>query len=140
MTPFGPILAVSNVVLATLWLWLTIAGWRAGRQRRFAAHRRHMLRSGVLALSTITNRIWTPILFIALEPLRDGVFGGDDERYLWLVAGLGAWLGWTVPMLALQWWLSRRPEPPTVMDADRGMRRSPRRASAGPAPCRPAGP
>jgi uncharacterized membrane protein len=140
MTPFGPVLAVSNVVLATLWLWLTIAGWRAGRQRRFAAHRRHMLRSGVLALSTITNRIWTPILFIALEPLRDGVFGGDDERYLWLVAGLGAWLGWTVPMLALQWWLTRRPEPPTVMDADRGMRRSPRRASAGHAPCRPAGP
>jgi uncharacterized membrane protein len=109
MTPFGPILAVSNVVLATLWLWLTIAGWRAGRQRRFAVHRRQMLRSGVLALSTITNRIWTPILFVALEPLRDSVFHGDDERFLWLVAGLGAWLGWTVPMLALQCWLMRRP-------------------------------
>jgi uncharacterized membrane protein len=109
MTPFGPILAVSNVVLATLGLWFTVTGWRAGRQRRFAVHRRQMLRSGVLALSTITNRIWTPILFIALDPLRDSVFPGDDEHFLWVVAGLGAWLGWTVPMLALQWWLTRRP-------------------------------
>ena len=38
-TPFGPILAVSNVLLASLWLWFTINGYLAGRDRRFAAHR-----------------------------------------------------------------------------------------------------
>jgi uncharacterized membrane protein len=108
-TPFGPFLAVSNVFLAALWLWFTINGYLAARQRRFSEHRRHMVRSATLALSIITNRIWTPILFIALHPLQDSVFGGNEEHFLWFAAGLGAWLGWTVPLLAVQRWLNRKP-------------------------------
>jgi uncharacterized membrane protein len=108
-TPFGPFLAVSNVFLAALWLWFTINGYLAARQRRLREHRRHMVRSATLALSIITNRIWTPILFIALHPLQDSVFGGNEEHFLWFAAGLGAWLGWTVPLLAVQRWLNRKP-------------------------------
>lgn len=110
-TPFGPILAVSNVLLASLWLWFTINGYLAGRDRRFASHRRHMIRSATLALSIIANRIWTPILFVTLHPLRDSFFGGNEEHFLWVVAGIGAWLGWTIPMAAVQWWLTREPAP-----------------------------
>ena len=33
-TPFGPFLAVGNVFLASLWLWFTINGYLAARQRR----------------------------------------------------------------------------------------------------------
>lgn len=113
-TPFGPFLAVGNVLLASLWLWFTINGYLAVRQRRFAEHRRHMARSATLALSIITNRIWTPLLFIALHPLQDSVFDGSGEHYLWFVAGLGAWLGWTIPLLAVQLWLNRRTLTPTV--------------------------
>jgi uncharacterized membrane protein len=113
-TPFGPILAVSNVLLASLWLWLTINGYLAGRQRRFAAHRRHMILSATVGLSIITNRIWTPVLFIALHPLQDSIFGGNEEHYLWVVAGIGAWLGWTIPTVAVYRWLTRKPtEPPS---------------------------
>jgi uncharacterized membrane protein YozB (DUF420 family) len=113
-TPFGPILAVSNVLLASLWLWLTIIGYLAGRQRRFAAHRRHMILSATVGLSIITNRIWTPVLFIALHPLQDSIFGGNEEHYLWVVAGIGAWLGWTIPTVAVYRWLTRKPtEPPS---------------------------
>ena len=108
-TPFGPLLAVSNVVLASLWLWFTVGGYLAARGRRFEAHRRHMLRSATLALSIITNRIWTPIVFIAFQPLQDSVFDGDEEHFLWFAAGLGAWLGWTIPLAVVQWWLHRRP-------------------------------
>ena len=108
-TPFGPLLAVGNVVLAALWLWFTINGFLAARQRRFADHRRHMVRSATLALSIITNRIWTPVLFITLQPLQDSVFDGNAEHYLWFVAGLGAWLGWTIPLAVVQWWLNKRP-------------------------------
>ena len=107
-TPFGPILAVSNVVLASLWLWFTVNGYLAGHQRRFADHRRHMIRSATLALSIITNRLWTPLLFVALQPLQGSIFHGD-ERFVWVVAGVGAWLGWTIPMLLVQWWLTRKP-------------------------------
>ena len=53
-----------------------------------------MIRSATLALSIITNRIWTPILFIALQPLQDSVFGGNEEHYLWCVAGWArGWAG-----------------------------------------------
>jgi hypothetical protein len=107
-TPFGPILAVSNVFLAALWLWFTINGYLAARQRRFAEHRLHMVFSATLALSIITNRLWTPILFIALHPLQDSVFGGNEEHFLWFAAGLGAWLGWTIPLLAVRRWLHRK--------------------------------
>jgi uncharacterized membrane protein len=108
-TPFGPLLAVSNVVLGALWLWFTVDGFVAARQRRFDAHRRQMVRSVTLALSIITNRLWTPVLFVAFLPLRDSVFGGNEEHYLWMVAGTGAWLGWTVPLLVVHRWLNRRP-------------------------------
>jgi uncharacterized membrane protein len=107
-TPFGPFLAVSNVFLASLWLWFTINGYFAARQRRFADHRRHMVLSATLALSIITNRIWTPVLFITLQPLQDSIFGGNEDHFLWFAAGLGAWLGWTIPFLAVRRWLTRQ--------------------------------
>ena len=107
-TPFGPFLAVSNVFLASLWLWFTINGYLAARQRRFARHRRHMVRSATLALSIITNRIWTAVLVITCGPLQDSVFGGNHEHFVWFVAGVGAWLGWTIPFFTVQRWLNRK--------------------------------
>ncbi|MFV8170751.1 DUF2306 domain-containing protein [Mycolicibacterium peregrinum] len=107
-TPFGPILRVSNVALGALWLWFTVDGFVAARRRRFSTHRRQMLRSATLALSIITNRIWGPVLYVSFEPLRDSVFGGSEERYLWAVAGAGGWLGWTIPLLLLQLWMGRQ--------------------------------
>jgi len=106
-TPFGPFLAVSNVLLATLWLWFTINGYLAARQRRFVKHRRHMVLSATLALSIITNRIWTPILVVAFLPLQDSMFGGNQEHFVWFVAGIGAWLGWSIPFFSVRRWLNR---------------------------------
>ncbi|MGV0813593.1 DUF2306 domain-containing protein [Mycolicibacterium boenickei] len=107
-TPFGPILRVSNLALGALWLWFTVDGLIAARRRRFGTHRRQMLRSATLALSIITNRIWTPVLYLTFEPLRARVFDGNEERYLWAVVGAGAWLGWTIPLLLLQLWMNRQ--------------------------------
>jgi uncharacterized membrane protein YozB (DUF420 family) len=108
-TPFGPILAVGSVLLAALWFGFTVNGYLAARRRRFADHRRHMLRSVTLAFSIITNRIWNPVLYLGLQPLRGSIFGGDEERFIWLVAGLSGWLGWTIPLLAVSWWLRHHP-------------------------------
>ncbi|WP_135452891.1 DUF2306 domain-containing protein [Mycobacterium sp. DL99] len=118
-TPFGPLVRASDVALGVLWLWFTVDGFVAGRQRRFGAHRRQMLRSATLTMSIITNRIWTPVLYPGFEPLRDSVFGGSEEKYLWVVAGMGAWLGWTLPLLLLQWCMGRqaartRAQPPSL--------------------------
>jgi uncharacterized membrane protein len=108
VTPFGPFLAVSNVVLATMWLWFTVNGYLAARQRHFAQHRRHMILSATLALSIITNRIWTPMLVLAFLPLQDNMFGGNEEHFVWFVAGIGAWLGWSIPFFAVRRWLNRK--------------------------------
>ena len=107
MTPFGPFLAVSNVLLATLWLWFTMNGYLAARQRQFVKHRRHMVLSATLALSIITNRIWTPLLIVVFLPLQDSMFGGNQDHFVWFVAGIGAWLGWSIPFLAVRRWLNR---------------------------------
>jgi uncharacterized membrane protein len=107
-TPFGPFLAVSNVTLASLWLWYTVNRYVAARQHRFTQHRRDMIRSATLALSIITNRISTPALAIACQPLQDSIFGGNEEHFAWFVAGAGAWLGWSVPFFVVARWLRRQ--------------------------------
>ena len=104
-TPFGPFLAVGKVSLASLWLWFTINGYLAARQRQFAQHRRHMVRSTTPALSIITSRIWTPVLVITFQPLQDSVFGGNEGRCVWFVGG---WLGWTIPLFTVQGRLNRK--------------------------------
>ena len=113
LTPFGPVLRASNVVLALVWLTATIIGYRAGRNYRLADHRRWMIRSVVLTLSIITNRIWSVVWVIALVPQLETTFGGNEALMVQSIAGLSGWLGWVLPLLVTEWWLDARraPEP-----------------------------
>ena len=106
-SPFGPIARASNVLLAVVWLACTLTGWRMARQRRFGEHRRWMIRSFALTASIITNRIWGVIIGITLAPQLETTFHGDEVLFTWVVAGLTTWLGWTLPLLAAEWWLER---------------------------------
>jgi uncharacterized membrane protein YozB (DUF420 family) len=106
-TPFGPVLAVSNVMLALLWLTFTAVGYRMARQRRFVEHRRWMLRSFALTFSIITNRIWGVIAVITLSPQLDTTFQGNETMLTWTVSALGGWLGWVVILLVVEWWIER---------------------------------
>ena len=67
-----------------------------------------MTLSATLALSIITNRVWSLMLYLSLQPLRDSVFGDDEERFVWLVAGLGGWFGWAIPLFIVWCWMRRR--------------------------------
>ncbi|MBO4206454.1 DUF2306 domain-containing protein [Micromonospora echinofusca] len=107
VSPFGPVARVSNVLMASLWLLCTVAGYRAARQRRYGDHRRWMVRSFALTASIITNRVWGVVWTIALWPQLDTTFGGDQERLTQTVAGITTWLGWVLPLLIAQWWLDR---------------------------------
>lgn len=107
LTPFGPVLAVSNVMLALLWLAFTATGYRMARQRRYVEHRRWMLRSFALTFSIITNRIWGVIVTVALSPSLETTFRGNETMLAWTVSGLSGWLGWTVTLLVVEWWLER---------------------------------
>ncbi|GLW89281.1 hypothetical protein Aglo03_00970 [Actinokineospora globicatena] len=107
-SPFGPVARVSHVLLASLWLTSTIMGYRRARARDFQAHRTWMVRSYVLTLSTITNRFWGPLVAIALTPDLDSTFGGSEVALTQSIAGITSWLGWTVPLLVLEW-IAHRP-------------------------------
>lgn len=106
-TPYGPVTRASDVLLAVLWLSVTVRGWRMARQRRYGDHRRWMIRSFALTASIISNRVWGAILGIALTPQIPTTFHGDEGLFTWTVSSFAAWLGWTIPLLAAEWWLER---------------------------------
>jgi uncharacterized membrane protein YozB (DUF420 family) len=108
VTPFGPVVAASSIVLATLWLTCTVTGFRMARQRRFADHRRWMIRSFALTFSIVTNRIWGIILAIAFGMTPDQF---SDPTAAQTLAGMATWLGWTLPLLVAEWWLVERRRP-----------------------------
>ncbi|MEU7897888.1 DUF2306 domain-containing protein [Nonomuraea sp. NPDC049152] len=104
VTPFGPVAMASSLLMAPLWMACTITGWRMARQRRFAEHRRWMVRSFALTMSIITNRIWGVVAMVLLAPSTPA---GGEQQLMQTVAGLSTWLGWTIPLLVAEWWLQR---------------------------------
>ncbi|MCP3804648.1 DUF2306 domain-containing protein [Allokutzneria sp. A3M-2-11 16] len=108
-TPFGPVAMVSHVLLAALWLGTTAMGVISARKRRMAEHRRWMIRSFALTMSIITNRLWSALAAVALEPRIATTFGGSEIAFMHAIGSVSAWLGWTIPLLIAQWWLDRTP-------------------------------
>ncbi|MEV6444629.1 DUF2306 domain-containing protein [Amycolatopsis sp. NPDC051716] len=107
VSPFGPVVGTLDVVAALLWLGFTIAGWRAIRQRRYADHRKWMIRSFAMTMSTLTSRALSPIAFLLVMPRV------DDKNELILTAGtLSAVLSILSLLLLSQWWLDRKPKKP----------------------------
>ncbi|MEV5535873.1 DUF2306 domain-containing protein [Saccharopolyspora shandongensis] len=109
VSPFGPVARVSNVLLGLVWFGCTVAGWRAGRARRFGDHRKWMVRSFVLTVSTVTNRVWAVVASVVLGPQLETTFGGNEQYLMSTIGGLTTWLGWVVPLILAQLWLDRRP-------------------------------
>jgi hypothetical protein len=106
-SPFGPLVRVSNVLLALLWLSVTLTGYGMARQRRYAEHRRWMIRSFALTVSIITNRVWIVLWILVLSPYLATTFGGNEKMLGWTIAGLSSWLGWVITLLIAEWWLER---------------------------------
>ncbi|MFD9962175.1 DUF2306 domain-containing protein [Amycolatopsis sp. NPDC058986] len=106
--PVGPVAAVSNTIFALLWLFFTVKGYRAARARRFGDHRRWMIRSFALTMSIITNRLWAPIWGMVLAPQLETTFGGSEAALGFTIAGITTWIGWTLPLLIAEFWLTER--------------------------------
>jgi len=56
----GPVAGMGFGALAVVWALATGLGWHHARHRRFAAHRRWMIRSWALTLSAVTLRLYLP--------------------------------------------------------------------------------
>jgi uncharacterized membrane protein YozB (DUF420 family) len=105
--PEYPLNEFSDFVTTLLWLAATTVGLKLARERRYADHRRWMLRSFALTASfTVTLILVFPILFI-LDGELHSQFGGSTTAMDQVASGLDIWLSWVLPLLAVEWWLDR---------------------------------
>ncbi len=82
-------------MLAVLWLFFTFgAVWHA-RARRYAEHRRFMVRSFALTFAAVTLRLWIPFFMMQGHSF--------DETYRTV-----AWLAWVPNLMFAEWWLRPR--------------------------------
>ena len=112
VAPFGSMglgQQTGNTVLGVLWLVTGVAGYRAARQRRFADHRRWMLRSVALTWSIVANRGWLVLCLGVFAPGALGVGSDVDPAALTFAVGVATWASWVVNLAAVEWWLRRRP-------------------------------
>lgn len=100
--------AVANFLLGALWLLTGIAGYKMARQRRFADHRKWMVRGFALTWAIVVDRLWQTIWLVALLPLTSSVYGGDQEAVVRDAAGVAIWLSVVVNLLIAEWWLQYR--------------------------------
>jgi hypothetical protein len=74
----GPIAGLGFGILAVLWLWTTISGWRAAVNRKIDQHRIWMRFSYALTFGAVTLRLQIPFGFIFFH------FHSYSEMSVWL--------------------------------------------------------
>jgi uncharacterized membrane protein len=105
--PFGPVSALSDMMLASLWAVCATTGWRFARQRRMADHRRWMMRSFALTVSIILNRLLGLPVTALLGSQLDTTFGGDRLAMEQATAAICTWLPWTLTFIVVEVVLDR---------------------------------
>ena len=109
MAPYGAANQAAVAVLDVLWIITAVAGYRAARARRFADHRRWMIRNYALTLSSLASRFFTPIMALIIIPQATGpVYQGSEVVIGHDIASGSAWLGLVVTMVIAEGYLQRR--------------------------------
>lgn len=91
---------LSIALTALLWLFFTIAAWRMGVAKNFAAHRAFMIRSYAMTLVLVWLRLMYDfqdyLFFYVNDPdMRDAT---------------REWASWVIPLLVVELWLSWLPQ------------------------------
>ena len=90
---------LSIVLLATTWIFFTVAAWRCAVNKKFEAHRQFMIRSYGMALVLVWLRLMYQLqdwlfFYVKDEAMRDAT---------------REWASWIVPLLIIELWLSWAP-------------------------------
>ena len=91
---------LSIVITGVLWLFFTLAAWRAAVGRNFVAHRAFMIRSYTLALVLV----WLRVMYDFQDYL---FFYVQDEQAR---DGTREWASWVIPLLLVEFWISWLPQ------------------------------
>jgi uncharacterized membrane protein len=92
----GPVSTAGFGTLALLWVSTTALGWRSARDRRFADHRRWMIRSYALTFAAVTLRLYLPLAFVLPT--------GYEDTYRAI-----SFLCWVPNLVVAELWLRRTP-------------------------------
>ncbi|WP_163506900.1 DUF2306 domain-containing protein [Fodinicola acaciae] len=91
------------------WLVTAIAGYRAARQRRFADHRRWMIRNYAVTLGSVFSRFWQPVVAFAVISMADtDIYRGSEVAIAHDIASGSAWLGLVVNLIVAEAYIQRR--------------------------------
>ncbi|GAA0943951.1 DUF2306 domain-containing protein [Nonomuraea longicatena] len=107
-TPFGPSVRVANLLIAVLWITVTVIALRMARRRRVADHRKWMIRSFALTMSIIMSRVINVPAIITLAGQTDTAFGGSETLMLQTATSIGVWLSLVVSLLLAEWGVERQ--------------------------------
>ncbi|MBV8682837.1 MAG: DUF2306 domain-containing protein, partial [Caulobacteraceae bacterium] len=94
----GPVSTAGFGSLAVVWITATSLAWRAALGRRFAEHRRWMIRSYALTFAAVTLRTYLPFAFL--------IPWGYDNVYRVI-----SFLCWVPNLIFAEIYLRRRPLP-----------------------------
>lgn len=97
----------ATVVFGSWFVVCLVLAFRAIRDGQVAQHRRWMVRAFAVGLGVATIRIWVG-LFTGVEI---GLLGmGDETMPLRATFGIAFWLGLSMHVAFVEWWLRRTPE------------------------------
>ncbi|MBF8185024.1 DUF2306 domain-containing protein [Nonomuraea sp. K274] len=99
---------LGNLLLSLLWLYTSWAGYRAARERRFAEHRKWMVRAFMLCFSIVVNRLWVLVTLGLAMPQLESTYKGDEIAMVQSATSAAVWLSWVVNLLIAEWWLQYR--------------------------------
>lgn len=91
---------LSIVITGALWLFFTVAAWKAALGRNFAAHRAFMIRSYTLALVLVWLRV--------MDDFQDYLFFYVQDQQA--RDGTREWASWVIPLLVVELWISWLPQ------------------------------
>ena len=91
---------LSIIITGVLWLFFTLAAWKAAVDRNFVAHRAFMIRSYTLALVLVWLRVMYDFqeylfFYVRNEEMRDAT---------------REWASWVIPLLVVEFWISWLPK------------------------------
>lgn len=93
-TTAGPIAGLGFGLLAPVWIYTTVQGWRTAIARDFDAHRRWMIRSFALTFAAVTLRLHLPI----------GMMAGLTFEQIYVAT---AWISWIPNLIVVELWMRR---------------------------------
>jgi uncharacterized membrane protein len=105
--PVSAATSFGMVLLSVLWLSVTMYGFILRRQGRIADHRRWMLRSFALTVSTLLNQAIRPLIVLPLQAQLDTRLAGSQDVLDQMANSLGDLISVLLVLILVEWWLER---------------------------------